>query len=151
MTCTIAPQPLRASLSTAFSRDWEIVSNRSSGSCKQWKRHTLYASLLESKVETAPTKGVAPQTQHENWGWWYLSHCTPMIWNALIELCAVILKVRGPTQKNSNFGGVLLFPNALCSIPNLIALQHFNYTVKHIVNWRRGLYSEATVSLVVKC
>ena len=32
MMCTMAPQPLRASLSTAFRRAWEMVSNRSSGS-----------------------------------------------------------------------------------------------------------------------
>ena len=32
ITCTIAPQPEYASLSTAFSSVWEIVSNKSSGS-----------------------------------------------------------------------------------------------------------------------
>ena len=33
MRCTTAPHPLRASLSTALRRAWEIVSNKSSGSC----------------------------------------------------------------------------------------------------------------------
>ena len=32
ITCTIAPQPEYASLSTAFSSVWEMVSNKSSGS-----------------------------------------------------------------------------------------------------------------------
>lgn len=33
MTCTTTPMPDTASLSTAFSMAWEMVSNRSSGSC----------------------------------------------------------------------------------------------------------------------
>lgn len=33
MTCTTTPMPDTASLSTAFSIAWEMVSNRSSGSC----------------------------------------------------------------------------------------------------------------------
>ena len=36
MMCTTAPHPLSASLSTALSRAWEMVSNKSSGPCV-WK------------------------------------------------------------------------------------------------------------------
>lgn len=40
ITCTTTPMPDTASLSTAFSIAWEMVSNKSSGSC--WETLTVY-------------------------------------------------------------------------------------------------------------
>ena len=47
ITCTMAPHPLSASLSTAFSKACEMVSNRSSGSYNS-NRYTVEPRLTDT-------------------------------------------------------------------------------------------------------
>ena len=59
ITCTTAPQPLRASLSTAESKHWEMTSNKSSASCYEleWKKIFCTKSGLykDSQIPKRPS------------------------------------------------------------------------------------------------